>query len=68
MAFSITDWNVNENREWFIRLYDNGSNIGIRLFHTQSDAESQFGKEYFDTASKGWKSGIKQSEFVCDII
>jgi len=53
LAFSIDDWNVNENREWFIRLYDNGSNIGIRLFHTQSVAESQSNIVDSGTASFG---------------
>jgi len=30
--------------------------------------ESQFGQEYFGTVSNGWKQGLKQSKFVCELI
>ncbi len=53
MAFSITNWNVSENREWFVRLYDTGSATGVQFFHSQADAESETNVVDSGTASYG---------------
>ncbi|MFA5706157.1 MAG: hypothetical protein WDA41_07365 [Candidatus Neomarinimicrobiota bacterium] len=45
MAFSITAWNINPNRVWFVRLSDAGSNIGVELYLTQADAEAQTNRQ-----------------------
>ena len=38
MAFSITAWNLNPNRTWYVRLADAGSNISVELYTTRADA------------------------------
>jgi len=38
MAFAITEWNLNPNRNWYVKLADAGSNISIKLYLTQADA------------------------------
>ncbi len=37
----INSWNVNPNREWFVRLSDAGSAIAAGLYLTQADALAQ---------------------------
>ena len=41
MALSITNWNIAENIDWFVRLEDTGSGISVELYLTQADAEAQ---------------------------
>jgi hypothetical protein len=41
MAFSVTNWNIEPNRVWYVRLADNGSNILVELYLTQADAEAR---------------------------
>lgn len=40
MSFTITNWNINPNRNWYIVISDSGSDIQVDLYTTQSDAES----------------------------
>lgn len=37
---TITDWNINPNQNWYIQLEDNGSDITVELYSSQSDAEA----------------------------
>lgn len=41
MAVSITNWNLEPNRAWYVRLSDAGSNILVQLYSTQADAQGQ---------------------------
>jgi len=38
MPFAITEWNLNPNRNWYVKLADAGTNISIKLYPTQADA------------------------------
>ena len=40
MSFSITEWNLNPNRNWYLKLADAGSNISVKLYPTQADASA----------------------------
>lgn len=41
MALSIVNWNIAENRLWFVRLSDTGTNISVGLYLTAEDAQGQ---------------------------
>ncbi len=41
MSLSITNWNIEPNRVWFVRLADNGSTILVELYLTQAAAEAR---------------------------
>jgi hypothetical protein len=41
MALSIINWNIDENRVWFVRLSDTGTAVLVELYLTQADAEAQ---------------------------
>jgi hypothetical protein len=41
MAFSVINWNVDENRVWFVRLSDTGGALLVELYLTQANAEAQ---------------------------
>lgn len=41
MAFSIVNWNIDENRVWFVRLSDTGSAVLVELYLTQADAQAR---------------------------
>jgi hypothetical protein len=41
MALSVVNWNIDENRVWFVRLSDTGTAILVELYLTQADAEAQ---------------------------
>lgn len=38
MAFSVDNWNIAENQEWYVRLEDAGSNMSVKVYASQSDA------------------------------
>jgi len=38
MAFVITDWNLNPNRNWYVVISDSGSGIQVDLYTTQANA------------------------------
>ena len=38
MSFEIADWNINPNRNWYLKLADTGSEISVKLYPTQADA------------------------------
>jgi hypothetical protein len=38
MAFDVTDWNINPNQKWFVKLSDAGSTALVELFNTLADA------------------------------
>ena len=39
MTFDVTNWNIEENRDWYVRLEDAGSDMTVGLYYTQSDAQ-----------------------------
>jgi hypothetical protein len=41
MTLSIVNWNIDENRVWFVRLEDIGSAVSVELYLTQADAEAR---------------------------
>ena len=44
MSFVITEWNLNPNRLWFIKLSDIGSTMQIDLYPTEADADADTNK------------------------
>ncbi|MBW2632477.1 MAG: hypothetical protein JRC90_12125, partial [Deltaproteobacteria bacterium] len=38
MTFAITEWNLNPNRNWYVKMADAGSDISIKLYPTAADA------------------------------
>jgi hypothetical protein len=38
---SVVNWNIDENRVWFVRLSDAGSAVLVELYLTQADAEAR---------------------------
>lgn len=38
---SIVNWNIDENRVWFVRLSDTGSAVLVELYLTQADAQAR---------------------------
>lgn len=41
MSLTVSAWNIQPNRVWFVLLADAGSTISIELYPTQADAEAQ---------------------------
>lgn len=41
MAFLVINWNIDENRVWFVRLSDTGSAVLVELYLTQANAQAQ---------------------------
>lgn len=41
MSFTITEWNLNPNRNWYIFLSDSGSYISVELYTSQADANAK---------------------------
>ena len=41
MSFTITDWNLNPNRNWYVFLSDSGSDISVELYTSQADADAK---------------------------
>lgn len=41
MSLSIVNWNIDENRVWYVRLSDTGSAVSVDLYLTQADAQAQ---------------------------
>jgi|GEM_PF-1596407 hypothetical protein len=41
MPLTITAWNIDPNRVWFVRLADAGSTISVELYTTLADAQAQ---------------------------
>ena len=42
---SIYNWNVSPNRDWFVRLYDDGAGISAELYLTAADAQAQTNRQ-----------------------
>lgn len=45
MALSIINWNINENRPWFVRLSDTGTAVRVDLYLTQASAAAQTNRQ-----------------------
>lgn len=58
MSFSITYWNLNPNRDWYIKLSDAGDDILVELYPTQSDAEAGTNLTASGAADFGSDSGV----------
>jgi hypothetical protein len=41
MALSVVNWNIDENRVWFVRLSDTGSAVLVELYLTQASAQAR---------------------------
>ncbi|SPD72556.1 conserved hypothetical protein [uncultured Desulfobacterium sp.] len=41
MTLSVINWNVAENRVWYVRLADTGTEISVGLYLTSADAQAQ---------------------------
>lgn len=58
MALSIVNWNIDENRIWFVRLADTGSAVWVALYLTQADAEAQENMQA-SVISSGYGTGME---------
>lgn len=38
--FSIKDWNINPNQDWYVKIYDSGAKFTVDLYSTEADALS----------------------------
>lgn len=50
MALSIVNWNIEENRVWFVRLSDTGTAVLVELYLTQADAQAQTNRQAHGTS------------------
>ena len=41
MVLGIINWNIAENRVWYVRLADTGSAVSVGLYLTSADAQAQ---------------------------
>jgi len=57
MSFLINDFNINPNRNWYVKITDAGTEISVKLFLIQSDAASDINLIAQGTAVFG--TGIK---------
>ncbi len=39
MTFAITNWNIEENVDWYVRIEDAGSDMTVGVYYTESDAQ-----------------------------
>jgi hypothetical protein len=51
--FDVTDWNVDPNQRWFVKLSDIGSQMRVELFNTQAHAQAGTNRVAFVTVSFG---------------
>jgi hypothetical protein len=42
---SISSWNIDPNRVWFVRLADNGANIAVELYLNKANAQAQANRQ-----------------------
>lgn len=50
---NVTNWNVEENRDWYIRLADSGTDIVVELYISEANAQSQTDRRSFGSAAYG---------------
>lgn len=48
---SIVNWNIDENRIWFVRLSDTGSAVLVELYLTQADAQARINLQASGTST-----------------
>jgi len=53
MAFDVTDWNINPNQKWFVKLSDAGTTALIELFNTLADAQAGTNRVAFANVAFG---------------
>jgi len=56
MSFIIADWNINPNRNWYVKLIDTGTRISVKLYPTQADAAADTNLVAEGTADYGTAS------------
>jgi hypothetical protein len=37
MSFAITEWNLNPNQNWYVKISDSGSDILVELYESEDD-------------------------------
>jgi len=58
MPFALTEWNLNPNRNWYVKLADAGTNISVKLYPTQADAAANTNLIADGTAAFGTGSEV----------
>jgi len=58
MSFAITEWNLNPNRNWYVKLADAGTDISVKLYPTQADAAANTNLVAEGTAAFGTGSEV----------
>lgn len=56
MTFAITDWNVDENRDWYVRLTELDENILVGLYQSQAEATAGNNRHSYGYADFGTDS------------
>lgn len=51
--FDVTDWNINPNQKWFVKLSDAGAVALVELFNTLADAQAGTNRVAFGNAAFG---------------
>ena len=60
MALAIVGWNVNPNIIWYLKLFDAGTGIGLTLYLSQSDLDSDSNVQASGVSS-GYGTGVQLS-------
>jgi hypothetical protein len=51
VAFSITNWNINPNRVWYVRISDAGTTILVGLYLTEADADAATNRQAYGSTT-----------------
>lgn len=51
--FAISDWNVNPNQEYFVRMDDIATGFGVELYNSLADAQAETNRIAYGNAAYG---------------
>ena len=51
--FDVTDWNIEPNQKWFVKLSDGGATALVELFNTLADAQAGANRVAYGSAAFG---------------
>lgn len=55
--FNLINWNVNPNRDWYVKLSDAGTGVLVELFLTQASLQAGTSRQAYGTSS-GYGSAV----------
>lgn len=56
--FTIVDWNINPNREWHVKIEDNGADMLVGLYLSEANAKADLDRVAYGTGSFGTASAV----------